>query len=110
MRNGVPKPGFPCREAEALIRAALGEMFLLESIHPRDFSYPEIGISVLAGLFEEGSLSQTEWESLLNRAQMILEEGFELSPDLAFVEDDWFAAGMHDSPFAILNSDGSGNE
>jgi hypothetical protein len=52
--------GFPAREAEALIRAALGEKFLLESVHPDDFSYPEIEISVLAGLFQEGASAQCQ--------------------------------------------------
>ena len=93
-----------------MIRAALGEVFMLESVHPDNVSYPEIGISVLAGLFEEGRLSLAEWESLLKRAQLVLEEGFEFSPELAFAEDDWFATGMHDSPFAILNAMDPGNE
>jgi hypothetical protein len=63
------KVGFPCREAEALIRAALGEVFL--------------------------------------RASNVLEEGFEISPELAAAEDDWFATGMHESPFAMLRAIGS---
>lgn len=45
--------GFPSREAEALIRGCLGEPAMFAEVHPGQFSYPEIGIAVLARLFEE---------------------------------------------------------
>jgi hypothetical protein len=104
-RNTESGPGFPSREAEALIRAVLGEMFLLEWVPPGDFSYPEIGISVLVGLYQEGSLGRAEWEELLRETEVVIAEGRSNSPELAIAEDDWFAARMHDSPFAILNDE-----
>src|SRR5258708_11963463 len=89
-KNEGSAAGFPYREAEAMIRAVLGEVFLLDSVHPGKYSYPEIGITVVTGFLEEGRLSLNEWESLLKRAQLLVENGFELAPELAFAEDDWF--------------------
>jgi hypothetical protein len=102
-RTGGQVSGFPMREAEALIRAVLGEMLMLETVDADVFSLPEIAISVMDGLFLEGLLSPVEWESLLWRAEQVLEEGLKVAPQLAVAEDDWFAAGMANSPFVSIN-------
>jgi hypothetical protein len=84
---------------------ALGERYFLESINRGNFSYPEIGIVVLEEIFRERSFGPDEWESLLNLADLALDEASRCTPEMALVEDDWFASGMHDSPFAILDDD-----
>jgi hypothetical protein len=106
-RDKASGPGFPSREAEALIRAVLGEMFLLESVPPSDFSYPEMGIAVLVGLYREGSFSRAGWDELLRETQMVVADGRRRAPELAMAEDDWYAVGLHDSPFAILGDEPS---
>jgi hypothetical protein len=87
-RDKASGPGFPSREAEALIRAVLGEMFLLESVPPSDFSYPEMGIAVLVGLYREGSFSRAGWDELLRETQMVVADGRRRAPELAMAEDD----------------------
>lgn len=94
--------GFPSREAEALIRVALGEVALLEEVHPSKFSYPEIGIAILGRLFAEWQPGAAEVEVLFQQAESVLEGTRELFPELGPGEEDWFAAGMHESPFAVL--------
>lgn len=95
------EPGFPRREAEAVIRAALGETMFFDSVHPAQFSYPEMGIAVLDRLFLEWRPSGAEIGSMFRRAQEMQAAAREVSPELAPAEDDWFAAGMHESPFAF---------
>lgn len=96
--------GFPCREAEALIRAALGEAELMDAVHPGQFSYPEIGIAVLVMLYDEMGFSTTEWEPLLERASATLEKAHCYSQELSSSEGEWFALGMPDSPFVLQSN------
>jgi hypothetical protein len=93
--------GFPSREAEALIRASLGESALFEEVHPGEFSYPEIAIAVLARLFEEWRPAHAEVATLLERVKKVVLTACGIAPELGSAEDDWFAAGMHESPFAF---------
>jgi len=86
---------------EAVIRAALGETMFFDSVHPGQFSYPEIGIAVLDRLFLEWRPSGAEIDSLFRRVQEAQVAVHEMSPELAPAEDEWFAAGMHESPFAF---------
>lgn len=94
------EPGFPRREAEAVIRAALGETMFFDVVHPGQFSYPEIGIAVLDRLFLEWRPGGAEIDSMFRRVHEVQAAVHELSPKLGSAEDDWFAAGMHESPFA----------
>lgn len=103
-REEASLPGFPCREAEALVRAALGETQFLEAVSQGNVLYPEIGIAVLEEIFRERSFGPDEWESLLNRAKLALDEGSQSIPAMNLAEDDWFASGIHDSPFAMLDA------
>ena len=84
-----------------MIRAALGETMFFDSVHPGQFSYPEIGIAVLDRLFLEWRPSGAEIDSLFRRVQEAQVAVHEMSPELAPAEDEWFAAGMHESPFAF---------
>jgi hypothetical protein len=94
-------PGFPGGEAEALIRVALGEVALLDAVDPGKFSYPEIGIAILGRLFAEWEPGGAEVKSLFQQTESVLEGTREVCPELGFGEEDWFAAGMHESPFAV---------
>jgi hypothetical protein len=100
------EPGFPRREAEAVIRAALGETAFFECVHPRQFSYPEMGIAVLDRLFLEWRPRSSEIECLFRRLEKLLEVVREMCPELALGEDDWFAARMHESPFVLSIGEG----
>jgi hypothetical protein len=95
------EPGFPRREVEAVIRATLGETMFFDLVHPCQFSYPEIGIAVLDTLFREWQPGDAEIGSLFRQVHEVLAAVSELSPELVPVEKDWFAAGMHESPFAF---------
>lgn len=91
---------FPSREAEAVIRACLGELNLLEEVHPARFNYPEIGIAILGELFDEWcpeAEELAEWFQHVERATRAMREAF---PDLESGEADWFSIEMHRSPFA----------
>jgi len=104
-RRAVPL-GFPSREAEALIRACLGEVALLEAVDPSVLSYPELGIAILGRLFEEWRPGGAEVRSLFQQVDAALPAMHELFPGLGPGEEDWFAAGMHESPFAALVGEG----
>jgi hypothetical protein len=93
---------FPSREAEALIRAGLGEVALLEAVDPERISYPEIGIAVLEGLFAEWQPGPDQVARLFSQVEAVMQAARELSPGLDAAQEDWFAAGMHDSPLAAL--------
>lgn len=93
--------GLPRRESEALVRAALGEVALLDNVDPKVVNYPEIGIAVLSRLFSEWRPSFDNVEALFKRVNFVLAEACELSIQLAPAEDDWFAEGMHYSPFVF---------
>ena len=94
-------PGsFPSRETEAVIRACLGELNLLDEVHPARFNYPEIGIDVLGELFEEWRPDAEEimqWFEHVQQATRAMGDAF---PELESGEAGWFTAGMHQSPFA----------
>ena len=102
--GGVPG-GFPSREAEALIRACLGEVALLEAVHPGEVSYPELGIAILSMLFREWRPGPAEVASWFGHVESALQAMMEGAPGLGTGEEDWFAAGMHQSPFAVLPGD-----
>lgn len=108
IRSAHPVGGlnFPSREAEALIRAALGEPAMFAEVHPGEFSYPEIGIAILARLFEEWQPGRAEVESLFDRVEGVALAARRQSPKLGPAEEDWFAAGMHESPFAAPTRSG----
>lgn len=93
--------GFPRREAEAVVRASLGETMFFDCVHPGQFSYMEIGIAVLDRLFLEWRPSGAEIDSMFGRVREVQAAVDERSPELAPAVDDWFAAGMHESPFAF---------
>ena len=99
--GGVGKAGFPRREAEAVIRAAAGETELLEEVDPSQFSYPEIGIAILSQLFLEWRYCEADVDALFGRVERVLALAKEMSSELEQVEDNWFAGGMHDSPFVF---------
>lgn len=98
--------GFPSREAEALIRASLGEVELLQAVDPARFCYPEIGIAILCRLLEEWQPGGAEVRSLFEQVDAALAATHAMFPALAPGEHDWFAAGMHESPFAAPVGEG----
>lgn len=97
----IDDSGSPSREAEAVVRACLGEVELLEAVDPSVFSYQELGIAICTRLFEEWQPGRAEVESLLGQVESALLAMSEVSPVLQAQEDAWFAAGMHLSPFAL---------
>jgi len=98
--RGGPPGGFPSREAGALIRTCLGELALLDAVDPSRFSYAEIGVAVLGRLFEEWRPRPEQVDDLFASAEAVQREVVDGSPLVARAVDDWFAAGMPDSPFA----------
>ncbi|HEY1919862.1 MAG TPA: hypothetical protein VGH27_30185 [Streptosporangiaceae bacterium] len=96
--------GFASREAEAFIRAMLGEVALLDEVHPAQFSYAELGIAVLERLFAEWRPGSAELDALFARAESVGIAAQEVDSTLRPAESDWFAAGMHESPFAFPTS------
>jgi hypothetical protein len=93
--------GFPRREAEAVMRALLGELKFLDEVDPGRFSYPEIGIAVLTQLFAEWRPGLVEVAALFGRTEAVLEEARAMSPVMDEVDRDWRAGDMPDSPFAF---------
>src|ERR1700733_2550897 len=89
-RMGLGEPGFPRREVEAVIRAALGETMFFDLVDPGQFSYPEIGIAVLDTLFREWQPGDAEIGSSFRQVQRMQAAAYELSPDLVPVEKVWF--------------------
>jgi hypothetical protein len=107
-REGVsPYGSLPRREAEALVRAALGEVALLEDVDPKVFNYPEIGIAVLGQLFSEWRPGSRDVEALFERAASVSAEACAISPQLVPAEANWFAERMHYSPFAFSVTGGA---
>lgn len=92
---------FPRREAEAVIRAVLGEVAYFDYVHPGQFSYAEIAVAVLSGLFAEHRPNAEEAGRLLVNAEQAVAVGLEAVPGAAAVEEEWFREGMHLSPFAV---------
>lgn len=90
---------FPVREAEALMRAALGEVMFFDEVHPGRFSYPEIGIALLGALFGECRPGRAEIDDLIGQVKGTMQTAQEFTPGLRLAEEDWFAAEMHESPF-----------
>jgi hypothetical protein len=103
--RGGPTGAFPSREAEALIRGYLGELAMLDHVDPAKFSYAELGIATLGRLLEEWRPSPEEVDDLFARAGAVRWEMAERFPQIAEAEDDWFASGMPDSPFATLGGE-----
>jgi hypothetical protein len=100
-RKAQPRGSFPSRETEAVIRACLGEVGLLDAVPPDRFSYPEIGITVLSQLFDEWQPNLPQIRDIFERTEKALELALEYIPELTTGEEDWFAAGMDRSPFAV---------
>lgn len=103
MRANWPQagPGFPYREAEAVMLGVLGEVSLLDYVDPADFSYPEIGIAVLGRLFAEWQPGPDTVDALFAKVERVRDDAMKLNPGLVQGEQSWFAAGMHRSPFAV---------
>jgi hypothetical protein len=93
--------GFPRREAEAVMRALLGELKFLDEVDPAQFSYPEIRIAVLTQLFAEWRPDPVEVVALFTRTEAVLAEARAMSPVMDEVDRDWQAGDMPDSPFAF---------
>jgi hypothetical protein len=91
---------FPGREAEALIRASLGDHALLQEVSADGMNFPEIAISLLSRLFREWRPTSREVDLLFGQAQEISDALWATSPSLLDDERNWFEAGMHRSPFA----------
>ncbi|HEY1919570.1 MAG TPA: hypothetical protein VGH27_28700 [Streptosporangiaceae bacterium] len=102
--------GFAAREAEAFIRGVLGEVALLEEVHPAQFSYAEMGIAILERLFAEWRLDSSAVDALFAQVEAVRIAARDLNPELAPAENDWFTAGMHESPFASLPAEALAQE
>jgi hypothetical protein len=103
--EGPRGPVFPAREAEALMRFALGEASFLDEVDPARFNYPEICISLLEALFQEWQPGPDEMAELLARAEAGIDAGRDFWPEIRGAEDAWLAMGMHESPFASWAGD-----
>lgn len=101
--RGPDAGGFPSREAEACIRAMLGDGFMSDQFDPSAVSIPEIVIVVMARLLAEWQPDADEVAALMARSEAFIAERGRL---LAEQEDLWFAAGMADSPFVMLGGEG----
>jgi hypothetical protein len=55
---------------------------LLDEVPPSKFSYPEIGIAILGGLFAEWQPDGAEVESLFQQAESVLAGTREMYPEL----------------------------
>jgi hypothetical protein len=107
--RGAEAAGFPSREAEAYIRAMLGDGLMSEQLDPYAVSYPEIAIAVMTRLLDEWQPSASEVTALMARSEAFAAERGR-QPLLAEQENLWFAAGMPDSPFATLNESAGDGE
>ncbi len=103
--RGDPPGGFPSRETEALIRANLGELALLDAVDPGRLSYAEFGVAILDNLFQEWRPDPAAAADLFERAGKVRREMDEGSPLVAQAEEEWFEGGMPDSPFAAPNDE-----
>lgn len=106
-RTGDPL-GFPARQAETLIRVALGETDLWPELDWARFNYLEMFIAVLQELFKEWRAAAGELDDLFTSTREAVAYGRELAPELAPefgpALQDWFRTGMHQSPFIGMNS------
>jgi len=98
--RGGPTGGFPSREAEAIIRAYLGEVAFFDAVDPGQVNYVELAITILGRLFLEWAPGTAEVDDLFERAATVRREMDGVSPLVAQREEDWFEAGMPESPFA----------
>lgn len=100
------EPGaFPSREAEALVRACLGERAMLDAVQPSHLNYPELGIAIMTQLFDEWRPDLPHIQEIFERTEHALDLAVAYFPELAPAEADWYAAGMPSSPFAVLFTD-----
>jgi hypothetical protein len=104
-RLGLSQQEIPSREAEALIRACLGEVELLDAVQPSEFSYPEIGIAIVSRLYDEWQPSLPQIYDIFQQTEDALQVALRHIPELVPGEEDWFAAGMPTSPFAAFLGD-----
>jgi hypothetical protein len=72
--RGPEAGGFPSREAEAYIRAMLGDGLMSEQLDPYAVSFPEITIAVLGRLLAEWQPGGEEVAALLDRAGVFAAE------------------------------------
>jgi hypothetical protein len=103
--GGSRGPAFPAREAEALMRFALGEASFVDEVDPARFNYPEICISLLEALFQDWQPGADEVAELVARAEAAVAAGHDIWPEIRDAEDAWLAMGMHESPFASWSDD-----
>jgi hypothetical protein len=97
-RRPLDPLGFPAREAEALIRVALGETYLIQEIDPEALDYLEIMIVVLSNMLAEWRPAADVTEALLRRAAEVAARLRNVAPGLGPMLDVWFEMGMHRSP------------
>jgi hypothetical protein len=62
---------------------------------------------VLGRLFLEWQPCRAEVQTLFDRVGSVLLTARELSPELGPAEYEWFAEGMHESPFATMGDAGT---
>jgi hypothetical protein len=72
--RGPEAAGFPSREAEAFIRAMLGDALMSEQLDPYAVSYPEIAIAVMTRLVGEWQPSTSEVTALMARSEAFAAE------------------------------------
>lgn len=107
----VDRPGFPSREAELMIRLALGEIGLAAEADPDKVNFHEIGIAVLDRIFADRPPAREEVDAMFAEAEDVLRAARDVAPIINTAEDQWFGAGWHTSPFAVpLNEEKTADE
>lgn len=92
------------RQAEALIRVALGEVHLVPSIEPEGMEYPGTYVQVLCSLFEQWQPDAGEVDALLNRTEAATAELRERAPGMLPSYERWLEGDQHPVPAAAAGS------
>jgi cytochrome c-type biogenesis protein CcmH/NrfG len=90
--------GFPRREAEALVRAVLGEVAFLASRPQLDEG--EVCITLLDAMLAGWQPGEAELDSMFDAVRALTAEGRGAFAGLRSAEDWWFAHGVPGLPFA----------
>jgi len=73
---------FPARQAEGLIRVALGEVHLVSAIEPAEVEYPGTQVQILCSLFEQWQPDGGEVDALLAQTEAATAEFRERAPGM----------------------------
>jgi hypothetical protein len=89
---------FAPRQAETLIRVALGEVYLAAAIEPDGMEYPGTYIQILCSLFEQWQPDAGEVDALLTQTEAMTAEARERAPAMLPGFQRWLGFDQRQEP------------